>query len=103
MRDANYCWRRYNRAKSKKKRKEIKRSFFATLRFIHYMLSEDDFVFCQLNDAVRLRLPNTKVRRVTESILWDLDDCGTERIDFTRVINNTEATCVVCFEEYKIG
>ena len=68
MKTKNYEHRKFRRTSSKFKRKEIKRKLLNTFS---YVLVDEDFVFCNFEEEIKLKFPNSKVRYVEETIYWN--------------------------------
>ena len=106
MKSKNYYQRKFKRTTSKFKRKEIKRKFLNTLGVFTYVLDDEDFVFCEFEKEIKVKLPNSKVRSVEETIYWNTteeNNAEDQKFQVTRVVSTTDPSCAICYDGYKIG
>ena len=84
-------------------RKRTMRKFIATLNLFTKRLRSDDFLFIikEKGYKTKLELPMFKVYYEDQVIDWKNEDGFMEKLEVTREIKHTEATCLICYGDYK--
>ena len=81
----------------------IKRKFISTLNLLSKRLKVNNFLYVIKEDGsvkTKMELPRSKWFYEDQKIDWENEDGLVEELDVCRLIQHSEATCLICYDEY---